>query len=463
MVERLLLDRVDAEARRAAVGGEHHARRLRILRTKHRPRWPSCSLQSRGHRSHWMRPSSSAVPPATGVVSLRPLASPGSATSCSAPGACRPAARPCAASCAEKRALVGNAFPDLRQERGAACRRPRGSGRPRRHGSARSRSASSAKRSGLGAKAARPRRAHCGHSAALSAGKRGSRNAAASAFSRHVLRRAAASPRGCRCSRAARRPSVRVTNVAPACASHGASSRAAGLAEQLLLDGARARCASSVLPASSSGTSPPARRARRTNSRPRGPCRRRCRPSCRPQAACTRKIALASRRRSRPFSGVAPQASSWSMSVAKRRDARERRARRCARASRVGVVMRQVGGDHDQRLGAAPQALEHLGDLRDARRADGEAAPARNRRARVCRNGSCTSSACSSACAASLRTTCGSVAHARERRAVDAHACRAAWRRRRRSARRGRAPRTRCAGPSSTTRRTMPRAAASSS
>src|SRR3954467_12403192 len=27
-------------------------------RTKHAPRWPSCSLQSRGHRSHWMRPSS---------------------------------------------------------------------------------------------------------------------------------------------------------------------------------------------------------------------------------------------------------------------------------------------------------------------------------------------------------------------------------------------------------------------
>src|SRR5450759_2964087 len=27
-------------------------------RTKHAPRWPSWSLQSRGHRSHWMRPSS---------------------------------------------------------------------------------------------------------------------------------------------------------------------------------------------------------------------------------------------------------------------------------------------------------------------------------------------------------------------------------------------------------------------
>src|SRR5204863_4189032 len=28
------------------------------LRTKHAPRWPSLSRQSRGHRSHWMRPSS---------------------------------------------------------------------------------------------------------------------------------------------------------------------------------------------------------------------------------------------------------------------------------------------------------------------------------------------------------------------------------------------------------------------
>src|SRR5712672_748176 len=31
-----------------------------ILRTKHSPRWPSCSLQSRGQRSHCTRPSLSA-------------------------------------------------------------------------------------------------------------------------------------------------------------------------------------------------------------------------------------------------------------------------------------------------------------------------------------------------------------------------------------------------------------------
>src|SRR5688572_10421489 len=30
-----------------------------IMRTKHRPRWPSCRRQSRGQRSHWTRPSSS--------------------------------------------------------------------------------------------------------------------------------------------------------------------------------------------------------------------------------------------------------------------------------------------------------------------------------------------------------------------------------------------------------------------
>ena len=58
VVERLLLDRVDAEARAAPVGGEHH-RVADARRTKHRPRWPSCSRQSRGQRSHWMRPSSS--------------------------------------------------------------------------------------------------------------------------------------------------------------------------------------------------------------------------------------------------------------------------------------------------------------------------------------------------------------------------------------------------------------------
>src|SRR3569832_2261198 len=38
-----------------------------ILRTKHKPRWPSCSLQSRGQRSHWMRPSGSVCHQRAGV------------------------------------------------------------------------------------------------------------------------------------------------------------------------------------------------------------------------------------------------------------------------------------------------------------------------------------------------------------------------------------------------------------
>ena len=66
VVERLLLDRIDAEAGRAAVGREHDLGRPAAPRTKHRPRWPSCSLQSRGQRSHWMRPSASGMPIAAG-------------------------------------------------------------------------------------------------------------------------------------------------------------------------------------------------------------------------------------------------------------------------------------------------------------------------------------------------------------------------------------------------------------
>ena len=49
---------IDAESRRAPVGREHHRVAPRA-RTKQAPRWPSCSRQSRGQRSHWMRPSSS--------------------------------------------------------------------------------------------------------------------------------------------------------------------------------------------------------------------------------------------------------------------------------------------------------------------------------------------------------------------------------------------------------------------
>ena len=37
-------------------------------RTKHSPRWPSCSLHSRGQRSHWMRPSPRASLLAVGLI-----------------------------------------------------------------------------------------------------------------------------------------------------------------------------------------------------------------------------------------------------------------------------------------------------------------------------------------------------------------------------------------------------------
>ena len=53
------------------------------------------------------------------------------------------------------------------------------------------------------------------------------------------------------------------------------------------------------------------------------------------------------------------------------RDARHRGAVDLARSG-VGVVMRKVGGNDDQRLGPAPEALQDRGHLRHARGADGE-------------------------------------------------------------------------------------------
>ena len=60
--------------------------------------------------------------------------------------------------------------------------------------------------------------------------------------------------------------------------------------------------------------------------------------------------------------GVAPQACSWS------RPGWRARMRRTVAASSgpglvVAVVVRQVRGDHDQRLVAAPQTVQHLGHL----------------------------------------------------------------------------------------------------
>ena len=51
---------------------------------------------------------------------------------------------------------------------------------------------------------------------------------------------------------------------------------------------------------------------------------------------------------------------------------RARVAPSISRASDVRVVMREVGGDDDQRFRAAPQPLDHLRDLRHARVTDGE-------------------------------------------------------------------------------------------
>jgi Cu/Ag efflux pump CusA len=51
-----------ADIRRVLVRfpGVNFAMELVRARTKHSPRWPSCSLHSRGQRSHWMRPSARA-------------------------------------------------------------------------------------------------------------------------------------------------------------------------------------------------------------------------------------------------------------------------------------------------------------------------------------------------------------------------------------------------------------------
>ena len=78
MVERLLLHRVDAEPGGTAVASPARSGRRSGPRTKHRPRWPSRSLQARGHTSHWIRPSGSACQYRVGTVY-------GSSQACSAP------------------------------------------------------------------------------------------------------------------------------------------------------------------------------------------------------------------------------------------------------------------------------------------------------------------------------------------------------------------------------------------
>src|SRR5262245_55020540 len=78
------------------------------------PRWPSCSLQSRGHRSHWMRPSAS-------LCHHLPFMEFGDAVARDL-AACEARVGRQAGFLQELReegALVRDAFPDLRQEGGA--------------------------------------------------------------------------------------------------------------------------------------------------------------------------------------------------------------------------------------------------------------------------------------------------------------------------------------------------------
>ena len=286
---------------------------------------------------------------------------------------------------------------------------------------------------------------------------------------RGTPRRARSARRPRRAARAAARlpmqprsaPSlVSVTKVAPACAARERRSRRRSSAEDLLSMAPRA-IESSVAPGLVERRLAALVQPRTTSSRPRGPCRRRYRPSCRPPAASpadSRFVATASK----PFSGVAPQASSWSRSVAKRRDARERRAVDRARLL-VRVVVRQVGRDHDQRLRPAPQPLDApAATCSDARAADGERHQREiaqhllqerqlhlermlERVRRVARHDLRQVAQRARA----LRGRCGSG--------------RAAWRTPRRSAPRGRAPPRGAPGRAAPRGARMPRAAASSS
>ena len=221
----------------------------------------------------------------------------------------------------------------------------------------------------------------------------------------------------------------------------------------------RARCASSVRPAVASSASHAAAFAERErriadHARSRPPA---VSPELRRSSSSRLEAARGARTASRPLSGVAPQACSWSRPASSARIA-STVARSIALRVVVGLVVRKIGADDDQRLRAAPQRVEHVGDL-SARRASpttsGTSAKSPSTR---CRNGSCTSSECSCACAAALTPTCG---RPRERaappprrpgrRRAASRTPRAAGSARPRTA-------TRCAGPSSTTRVTVPRA-----
>ena len=209
LVERLFLDRVDAESGRAAVGGEQHPAALHLA---HEAQAALPLVQPAVARAQVALDAAvrQRVPPAAGdscsrerASSLR-ISAPGSARPCSAQGACPPASPPSSAIPAGS----GACRAALSQTCGRKVARLPSHSRIRPSSPARicaSRSASSAKRIGLGAESSDTSTSQRGHSSRVSLGKRGSSNAAARAFDATSCP-AAGSPRGCRCSRAARRP-----------------------------------------------------------------------------------------------------------------------------------------------------------------------------------------------------------------------------------------------------------------
>ena len=193
MVERLLLDRVDAETGRAAVGREHHRIAFALA---HEARAALALVQPAVARAEVAldAPVGSAMPPAAGKVAhgrlfaqrefaLRPLRHRVARNVQPRTPEIVRRAPPCA-----------SAPPGTRADRGALPRLAAGTSRGgRRTGRSRRRRPAAAARAGLlrpGRRRARrptratPRSTCVSNSRAASGGKRGSRNAAAIAFSR---------------------------------------------------------------------------------------------------------------------------------------------------------------------------------------------------------------------------------------------------------------------------------------
>src|SRR4051812_4959540 len=181
MVERLLLDWVDAEARRAAVGGEHHFAAFHLAHEAQAP-LPLVQLAVARTQVALHAPVGEAVPPATRMVRhsfhlvtlYRQTRQRPSRTWSGSPAL--------RASSGRNSRLSGMLSHTCGRN---VARRPSAS-RMMPSSPARiwaSRSSSSAKRIGFGAESSDTSTLTLGHSAAVTGGKRGSRNAAAIAFS----------------------------------------------------------------------------------------------------------------------------------------------------------------------------------------------------------------------------------------------------------------------------------------